>query len=133
MACSVGQITPLMRVFMILYLKYYVHERMIKYSIRNNASGGKKCEECFDLALFNANYHIDANDPQISNHIVKWKRYEYVGYTPVIDSTSTSRKINLVEIDISLIDFMNFFRDQIYKYIKHSHSARWQDLQFKKS
>jgi len=101
---------------------------MIKYSIRNNASEVRKCEECFDLALFNANYHIDANDPQISNHIVKWKRYEYVDYTPVTDSTSTSRKINLVESDISLTDFMNLFRDQIYKYIKHSHSARWKDL-----
>ena len=40
-ACSVGQITPLLQVFMNLYLKYYVHERMIKYSIRNNASGVK--------------------------------------------------------------------------------------------
>ena len=29
---------PLLQVFMNLYLKYYVHERMIKYSIRNNAS-----------------------------------------------------------------------------------------------
>ena len=28
---------------------------------------------------------------------------------------------------------MNLFRDQIYKYIKHSHSARGKDLQFKKS
>ena len=36
---------------------------------------GKKCEECSDLAPFNSNYHIEANDPQISNHIVKWKRY----------------------------------------------------------
>ena len=67
------------------------------------------------------------------NCIVKWKRYEDVDYTPVTDSTSTSRKINLVESDISLIDFMNLFRDQIYKYIKHSHLARWQDLYFKQS
>ena len=111
-----------------LYLKYYVHERIIKYSIRNNASKVKKCEECSDLALFNGKYHIDANDPQISNRIVKWKRYEYVDYTPVTDSISTSRKINLVESDISLIDFMNLFRDQIYKYIKQSHSTRWEDL-----
>ena len=36
-----GQITPLLRVFMNLYLKYYVRERMIKYFIRNNASGVK--------------------------------------------------------------------------------------------
>ena len=50
---------------------------------------GKKCEECSDLALFNANYHIDANDPQLSNHIVKWKRYDYVDYTHVPDSMTT--------------------------------------------
>ena len=96
---------------------------MIKYSIRNNASEVKKCGECSDLAPFNANYHIDANDPQISNHIMKWKRYGYVDYTPVTDSTSTSRKINLVESYISLTYFMNLFKDQIYKYIKHSHST----------
>ena len=41
---------------------------------------GKKYDECSNLALFNANYHIDANDPKISNRIVKWKRYEYVDY-----------------------------------------------------
>ena len=51
---------------------------MIKYSIRNNVLEVKKCEECLDLALFNSNYHIDANDPQLSNCIVKWKRYDYV-------------------------------------------------------
>ena len=66
------------------------------------------------MALSNANYHIDANDPQLSNHIMKWKRYDYVDYTHVTDSTTTSRKINLVESDISLTDFMNLFRDQIY-------------------
>ena len=27
--------------------------------------GGKTYEECSDLALFNANYDIDANDPQL--------------------------------------------------------------------
>ena len=94
---------------------------------------GKKCEECFDSVLFNANYHIDANGPQISNRIVKWKRYEYVDYTPITNSTTTSRKINLVESDISLKIFMNLFKDQIYKYIKYSHLARWKDLQFKQS
>ena len=106
---------------------------MIKNSIRNNASEVKKCEECSNLALFNANYHIDTNDPQLSNRIVKWKRYDYVDYTPIIDSTTTSRKLNLAESDISLTYFMNLFRDQIYKYIKHSHSAQSQDLQFKQS
>ena len=106
---------------------------MIKYSIRNNALGVKKYEECSDLALFNANYHIDANDPQLSNRIMKYKKYDYVDYTHVRDSTTTSRNINLVESDISLTDFINLFRNQIYKYIKHSHSARWHELQFKKS
>ena len=105
----------------------------MKYSITNNVLEVKQCEECSDLSHFNANYHIDANDPQLSNRIVKWKRYEYFDYTPITDSTETSRKIYLVEIDISLTYFMNLFRDQIYDYIKHSHSARRQELQLKQS
>jgi len=32
-----------------------------------------------------------------------------------------------------VIDFLRKFEAEIYKYTKHSHRARWQDLQFKKS
>jgi hypothetical protein len=86
--------------------------------------GGRKCEECSHLALFYVKYPIDPNDPQLSNHIVKWKRYEYVDYTHVTDSTTTSRKIDLVEDDISVTYFMELFREKIYRYIKHSHTTR---------
>ena len=40
---------------------------------KNQCVEGKNYEDCSNLALFNANYHIDSNDPQISNHILKWK------------------------------------------------------------
>ena len=32
-----------------------------------------------------------------------------------------------------MIDFLRMFEVEIYKYTKHSHRARWQDLQFEKS
>ena len=32
-----------------------------------------------------------------------------------------------------MIDFLRKFEVETYKYTKHSHRARWQDLQFKKS
>ena len=32
-----------------------------------------------------------------------------------------------------MIDFLNKFENEIYKYTRHSHRDRWQDLQFKHS
>ena len=84
---------------------------------------GRKCEECSHLALFDVKYPIDPNDPQLSNYIVKWKRYEYVDYTHVTYSTETSRKIELVASDISMTCFMELLREKIYRYIKHSHTT----------
>ena len=106
---------------------------MIKYFYKKQCVGGRKCEECSHLALFDVKYPIDPNDPQLSNHIVKWKTCEYVDYTHITDSTSKSRKIELVESDISVKTFMDSFKEKIYRYIKHSHTKRWKDLQFKQS
>ena len=65
------------------------------------------------MDLFYVKYPIDPDYPQLSNHIVKWKRYEYVDYTHVTDSMETSRKIELVEDDISVTCFMESFRETI--------------------
>ena len=75
------------------------------------------------MDLFDVKYPIDPNESQLSNHIVKWKRYEYVNYTHVTDSTTTSINIELVEDDISMTSFMESFREKICRYIKHSHIA----------
>ena len=32
-----------------------------------------------------------------------------------------------------MIDFLKKFEEEIYKYTKHLHRARWKDLQFKQS
>ena len=32
-----------------------------------------------------------------------------------------------------MIDFLEKFESEIYKYTKHSHRARWEDFQFKHS
>ena len=40
----------------------------------------------------------------------------------------SSKRIDLVEDDIPISDFMDKFQSQIYKYIKHSHRSRWQAL-----
>ena len=77
------------------------------------------------MEFFDAKYLIDPNDPHLSKHIVKWKRYEYVDYTHVTYSTTTSRNIELVEADIFVTSFMELFREKIYKYIKLSHTIRW--------
>ena len=86
-------------------------------------------------SLFHHKYPIDINDQSLSNIIVDWKRYEYVTYSHNSTSSSNAllKRIDLQEDKISVTEFLKKFEKEIYKYIKHSHRARWQDLQFKKS
>ena len=65
---------------------------------------------------------------------VKWKRYEYI-HTSIQGSNSntSAKRIDLQEEEIFVVYFLRKFEAEIYKYTKHSHRARWQDLQFKKS
>ena len=92
--------------------------------------GGKKCDGCGELALFHQKYPIDMNDQSLSNIIVDWKRYEYVSYN---SGGASSKRIDLQEDKIVVTEFLKKFEKEIYKYIKHSHRARWQDIQFKQS
>jgi len=55
---------------------------------------------------------LNCQDP-----IVKWKIYEYVMYNPIANLVSTLEKIDFLEDDILVIDFMEKFRDYIYIYI----------------
>ena len=52
---------------------------------------------------------------------------------PSYSSHFPSKRINLLEDDIPISDFMDKFQSQIYKYIKHSHRSRCQVLEFKHS
>lgn len=47
-------------------------------------------------------------------------------------STTSAKMIDLQEEYFFVIDILRKFEAKIYKYTKHSHRARWQDLQFKK-
>lgn len=94
---------------------------------------GRKCDKCSHFSLYDVKYPIDPNDLRLSNLSLSWKRYENVTYTLVVNSSTTSKNITLLDDDIPVKYFMENFRVQIYKYIKHCHIARWQDLQFKKS
>ena len=44
-----------------------------------------------------------------------------------------AKRIDLLENDIPISDFMDKFQSHIYKYIKYSHRSRWKDLEFKHS
>jgi hypothetical protein len=95
--------------------------------------GGKKCDRCGNLSLFHSKYHIDTNDQSFSNIRVDWKRYEYLNSTTPQSSNVISKRLDLKVDKICLIEFLKKFEEEIYKYTKHSHRARWQDLQFKQS
>jgi len=95
--------------------------------------GGRRCHECGDLVLFHRKFPIDPTHPGLSDITVKWKRYEYVSMNPSSSSHVPSKRIDLLEDEIPISDFMDKFQSQIYKYIKHSHRSRWQALEFKHS
>jgi hypothetical protein len=73
------------------------------------------------------------NDKSFSNITVNWKRYKYINNTTPHSSNVISKSIDLKVDKICVIDFLKKFEEQIYKYTKHSHRARWKDLQFKQS
>ena len=52
---------------------------------------------------------------------------------PSSSSHVPSKRFKFLEDDIPILDFMDKFQSQIYKYIKHSHGSRWQALEFKHS
>ena len=93
--------------------------------------GGRRFHECGDLALVHRKFPIDRTNPGLSDITVKWKRYEYVFINPSSSSHVPSKRIDLLEDDIPILDFMDKFQSQIYKYIKHSHRSRWQALELK--
>ena len=95
--------------------------------------GGRRCHECGDLELFHRKFPIDPTHPGLSDITVKWKRYEYVSMNPSSSSHVPSKRIDLLEDEIPISEFMDKFQSQIYKYIKHSHRSRWKDLEFKHS
>jgi hypothetical protein len=93
--------------------------------------GGNKCDRCGNLSLFHSKYHIDMNDQSFSNITVNYKRYEYMNNTAPHSSNVISKRIDLKVEKIYVIDFLKKFEEEIYKYTKHSHRARWKYLQFK--
>ena len=62
-----------------------------------------------------------------------WKRYEYVVIDQPYLSTLEPRRINYLEDDIPISEFMGKLQNHIYKYIRHSHRSRWQASKFKHS
>ena len=56
---------------------------------------------------------------------------QYINPQTSSNVSSSSSWIDLLEDRICVIDFLKKFEDEIYNYTKHSHRARWQDLQLK--
>jgi hypothetical protein len=100
---------------------------------QNKCVGGTKCDHCGNISLFHSKYPIDMNYQSFSNITFNWKRYEYISTTTPHSSNVISKRIDLKIDKIYVIDFLKRFEEEIYKYTKNSHRARWKDLQFKQS
>lgn len=85
----------------------------MNYFIKRNLLVEVKCPECSHLALYDSKYPIDRNDPRLSNLNLNWKRYENVTYTHVVDSSTTTKNITLLDDNISVTSFMEKLRVQI--------------------
>lgn len=128
-----GKIHVLRPLSLFSYPKSYVKEKVMNLFYQNKCVGGKKCDHCGNLTLFQNKYSIDINDQLLSNLKVKWKTRQYI-HTSISSNNSTSVKmIDLQESEIHLIEFLKKFETYIYRYTKHSHRAWWKGPQFKKS
>ena len=69
--------------------------------------GGRRCRECGDLTLFHRKFPIDPTHPGLSDITVKWKRFEDVSMNPSSSLHVPSKRINLLEDEIPISDFMD--------------------------
>jgi hypothetical protein len=131
--CCCRYHSPLLSTFYAFIYKILCEREGDELFYQKKCVGEKKCDCCGNLSLFHSKYHIDMNDQSFSNITVNWKRYEYISNTAPHSSNAISKMIDLKVDIIYVIVFLKKFEEEIYKYTKHSHRARWQDLQFKQS
>ena len=72
--------------------------------------GSKRFHDYGDLAFFHKKFPIDLTHPGLSDIIVKWKRYEYVSMNPSSSSHVPYKRIDLLEDEIPISDFMDKFQ-----------------------
>ena len=66
----------------------------------------------------------------IGNEIVDYKKFKTVTYA--LKDGKQGKRYDLVIEKILVYEFMKIFCEKIiYKYARHTHRARWLDLQFK--
>ena len=82
---------------------------------------GRRCLECFNLTLFNRNFLIDHTHARLSYIIVTWMQYKYVTMNPSSSSSSASKRIDLLDDNIPILEFMGRFQNPIYGW---NHEAR---------
>ena len=116
---------------------FYIWNSMWKrkwwFILQKKCVGVKKCDRCGNISLFHSKYPIDMNDQSFSNITINWQRYEYINTTTPLSSNVISKGIDLKVDKICVLEFLKKFEEESYKYIKNSHRAQWQDLQFKQS
>ena len=90
---------------MILCNRYHENVFFIKRCV-----GGRRYHECGDLEFFHRKFPIDPTHPGLVDITVKWKRYEYVSMNPSSFSHVPSKRIDLLEDEIPISDFMDKFQ-----------------------
>jgi len=98
------------------------HEKNAMYHQLECISG--KCNICGQLSLL----QLPSISVDTSMDVLKWKKYEYVTIT--LDGGGESRRIQLIDCKTSVDTFLYHFKRQLYPYIEHIHTTKWQDRQF---
>ena len=86
------------------------------------------CLFCGSLQLLSTCQHMDSTHA-IENEIVDYRKFKTVTYA--LKDVKHSKRCGLVIEKIPVYEFMKIFCENIiYKYARHTHRARWLDLQF---
>lgn len=87
------------------------------------------CLFCGSLQLLSTCEHMDSTHA-IGNEIIDYGKYKIVTYA--LKYGKHDKRCDLVIEKIPAYEFMKIFcKNIIYKYARHTHRARWLDLQFK--
>ena len=84
---------------------------------------------CGSLQLLSTCQHMDSTHA-IGNEIVDYRKFKTVIYA--LKDGKHGKRCDLFIEKIPVYQFMNIFCEKIiYEYARHTHRARWLDLQFK--
>ncbi|KAL2651016.1 hypothetical protein R1flu_019144 [Riccia fluitans] len=90
-----------------------------------------ECSSC-GMGKLEASFCLFYESVNTSFHrSMKWKLYEYMGQGVKDDRGQEKKRLELVHVETSILDFIQYFTDKAKGFVKHDFTNKWQAKQYK--